>query len=106
MSLCCGQMGMSVADFNEVTLRDIWARHRGWTELERYREREAWRRDRFFAALLLQPHSKKRIAPEQLVRLDDEVTERVVLSEAQQQHLYDVLDALDEMSEVKWEKAF
>lgn len=60
---------MSVDDFCGCTFDEFEAIHKTWRELEDNRERSNWERTRILAAISVQPHTRKRITPRQLIPL-------------------------------------
>lgn len=96
MALCVGQMGMKLPDFYDATLREIAAVHRGFLDLEKSRDTANWVRDRHFAAILLQPHSKRKVRPQDLAALDIDEPEKPVVSDEQRKRLFDMLMQADD----------
>ncbi|MBR1436126.1 MAG: hypothetical protein IJ584_13570 [Bacteroidales bacterium] len=64
-------MGLSPEEFGNLTPEELGAISKGWAENRRITERQAWERTRMLAALLLQPYSKKKLKPEDVMTLDE-----------------------------------
>lgn len=69
MGLAIGCFGMSMADFCNCDFDEFESISKSWHEMTEYREREEWERMRILAAICIQPHTKKRITPKQLIRM-------------------------------------
>lgn len=67
--MAVGCAGMGVADFCLCTPREFAAILRAWREEREGRERAAWERMRLLAAITVQPHCKKKVAPARLLPL-------------------------------------
>ena len=59
---------MSVDDFCQCTPLEFQAVYEGWAEAEKRRERAAWERTRLLCTTMLQPYSKKRLEPQDVMR--------------------------------------
>ena len=66
MGMALGCMGMSLRDFLSLYIEEFEACVRAWNEREDTRERMAWERTRTAAAIVAQPHCKKRLTPRML----------------------------------------
>jgi hypothetical protein len=71
-----GQMGMTEAEWHEANPEYWHHRVKGWRKQQFDTERAAWNRTRWMAAVLLQPWSKKSIAPLDLLIFPDELEDR------------------------------
>ena len=58
---------MTTAVFYDLTPREWSNLVRGWSEKENRREQGAWERVRWQTAVLINPHTKKRIKPKDLM---------------------------------------
>lgn len=61
-------MGMSVDDFCRCTPLEFRAVYESWAEAEQRRERAAWERARLQCTCMLQPYSKKRLEPQDVLK--------------------------------------
>lgn len=61
-------MGMSVDDFCRCTPLEFQAVYKGWAETEQRRERAAWERTRMMCTTMLQPYSRKRLEPQDVLK--------------------------------------
>lgn len=60
---------MSFDDFCKCTLDELGDICNAWNEMQENRHRDAWERARTVAAIVIQPHVKKRMIPQQLMPL-------------------------------------
>lgn len=72
---------MTEEQFWDSTPRSFHHRITGFYELENQRNRQAWERTRWLAAILLQPHARKgkTIRPTDLLKFQDESTTTTTL---------------------------
>ena len=68
LGMAVGRIGMSVDDFCRCTPLEFSAIAQGWNEGEQQRERSAWERTRMLCTTMLQPYSKKRLEPQDVMR--------------------------------------
>lgn len=68
--MAVGCIGMSVDDFCQCTPLEFQAVYEGWAEAEKRRERAAWERTRLLCTTMLQPYSKKRLEPQDVMRFE------------------------------------
>lgn len=68
LGMAVGRIGMSVDDFCRCTPLEFSAIAQGWNEGEQLRERSAWERTRMLCTTMLQPYSKKRLEPQDVMR--------------------------------------
>ena len=61
-------MGMSVQDFCSMTPDEFRAAHRSWTEREESHMRSGWEMTRTISMFFLQPYSKKRLNPSDVMK--------------------------------------
>lgn len=61
---------MSVDDFCQCTPPEFQAVHDGWAEARQRRERAAWERTRMQCTCMLQPYSKHRLEPRNVMQFD------------------------------------
>jgi hypothetical protein len=59
---------MSVDDFCQCTPLEFQAVYQAWADAEQRRERSAWERTRMLCTTMLQPYSKKRLEPQDVMR--------------------------------------
>ncbi|MDE6498189.1 MAG: hypothetical protein K2L21_05975 [Muribaculaceae bacterium] len=62
-------MGMSFGDFCACTIDELESIVKAWHDMDEARNRDAWERARLMAAIIIQPHLKKKITPRQLLPL-------------------------------------
>lgn len=58
---------MSFDDFCKCTLDELDDICKAWNEMQESRHRDAWERARTVATLIVQPHIKKKMTPQQLM---------------------------------------
>ncbi len=63
-----GAMGMGLADFCSMTPEEFRQAHRAWLETEESRMRGNWEMTRTLSAFVLQPWSKKRLKPSDVLK--------------------------------------
>ena len=63
-----GCIGMTVDDFCQCTPLEFSAVYESWAENEKRRERAAWERTRLQCTTMLQPHSKKTLKPQDVLK--------------------------------------
>lgn len=61
-------MGMCLADFCSMTLEVFRQAHGAWLEAEESRVRHGWEMARTLSAFILQPWSKKRLKPSDVLK--------------------------------------
>lgn len=61
---------MSVSDFCRCTPLEFRAIHEAWADNERRRERGAWERTRMQCTTMLQPYSRHKLNPEDVLRFE------------------------------------
>ena len=66
--LALGRLGMSFDDFCRCTPGEFRAALEAFREESEARERAAWDRARFTAACILQPHTRRRLRPQDVAR--------------------------------------
>ena len=59
---------MSADDFCQCTPLEFQAVYQAWADAEQRRERAAWERTRMLCTTMLQPYSKKRLEPQDVMR--------------------------------------
>ena len=59
---------MTVDDFCRCTPLEFSKVYEGWAEAEQRRERAAWERTRLLCTTMLQPYSKNRLEPQDVMR--------------------------------------
>jgi hypothetical protein len=59
---------MSVDDFCQCTPLEFQAVYQAWADAEQRRERADWERTRLLCTTMLQPYSKKRLEPQDVMR--------------------------------------
>lgn len=60
---------MSYDDFCKCTFEEFESICKAWREMTETQNRDAWERARTIAAIIIQPHLKKKITPRQLLPL-------------------------------------
>ena len=73
---------MSFDDFCKCTFEEFESICRSWREMTDSLERDAWERSRTMAAIIIQPHVKKKITPRQLLPLPWDKKKAIPRSEA------------------------
>lgn len=68
LGMAVGRIGMSVDDFCRCTPLEFSAIAQGWNEGEQQRERSAWERTRLLCTTMLQPYSRRRLDPQDVMR--------------------------------------
>ena len=66
--MAVGAMGMGLADFCSMTPEEFRQAHRAWMETEESRMRSGWEMARTLSAFILQPWSKKRLQPSDVLK--------------------------------------
>lgn len=69
LGLATGCVGMSLDDFCRCTPSEFRAVHQAWADREQTRMRAEWERTRLTCTCLLQPWSKRRITPKDVLPL-------------------------------------
>lgn len=69
MGIAVGCIGMSHDDFCKCTFGEFESICKAWREMTEGQNRDAWERARTVAAIVIQPHVKKKISPRQLLPL-------------------------------------
>ena len=67
-------MGISPDNFASLTPDEFGEIVKARTEREKMLERSEWERTRTLATLLLQPYSKKKLKPDDILRLESDKT--------------------------------
>lgn len=62
-------MGLAPEVFEDMSIEEFTLANRAWQDLEEQRLRGEWERIRMAAAILIQPHIKRKITPEKLLPL-------------------------------------
>ena len=70
LGMAVGCIGMSVDDFCRCTPLEFRAIHEAWADNERRKERGAWERTRMQCTTMLQPYSRHRLDPEDVLRFE------------------------------------
>lgn len=68
MGTAVGCIGMSVDDFCRCTPLEFSKVYEGWAEAEQRRERAAWERTRMQCTCMLQPYSRHKLKPQDVMR--------------------------------------
>ena len=82
-----GCIGLSLDDFCRCTPAEFSAIHQCWADNERRKERGAWERTRMQCTTMLQPYSRHRLDPEDVLRFEwdgdhgDDDTEKLTAKE-------------------------
>lgn len=62
-------MGLAPEVFEDMSIEEFTLANRAWQDLEEQRLRGEWERIRMAAAILIQPHIRRKITPEKLLPL-------------------------------------
>ena len=73
--MAVGAIGMSVEDFCRCTPAEFQAVAEAWGKAEERRERAEWERTRMQCVCMLQPYSRNRLDPKEVLRFKWEETE-------------------------------
>ena len=65
--MAVGCIGMTVDDFCRCTPLEFKAVYDGWMESEQRRERAAWERTRMQCTTMLQPYSRRKLDPQDVL---------------------------------------
>lgn len=76
LGVAVGAMGMNLADFCSMTPEEFRQAHGAWLEAEESRVRSGWEMARTLSAFILQPWSKKRLKPSDVLKFPWDTTER------------------------------
>lgn len=68
LGMAVGRIGMSIDDFCRCTPLEFSAIAESWNEGEQQRERAAWERARLQCTCMLQPYSKKKLKPQDVLQ--------------------------------------
>lgn len=68
LGVAVGAMGMNLADFCSMTPEEFRQAHGAWLEAEESRMRSGWEMARTLSAFILQPWSKKRLKPSDVLK--------------------------------------
>ena len=68
--MAVGRIDMSLDDFCRCTPLEFSAIAEGWNEGEQARQRAAWERARLQCTCMLQPYSKKRLEPQDVLKFE------------------------------------
>ena len=66
--MAVGAMGMNLADFCSMTPEEFRQAHGAWLEAEESKMRSGWEMARTLSAFILQPWSKKRLKPSDVLK--------------------------------------
>lgn len=69
MGIAIGNIGMLMDDFLKVDVDEFRAIYAAWNEREEMREQAAWERARLIATICVQPYSKRRLSPKDVLPL-------------------------------------
>lgn len=99
MGIAIGNIGMLLDDFLRLEIEDFRAVYAVWCEHETMKERTAWERTRTLAAVCIQPYSKKRLIPKDIISFPwdnqkKEVSSEIVNKEAAKKRLTSLLDKI------------
>lgn len=70
MQIGLGQLRLSPSAFYSMTVKEFTAAMRGAWDLEQRGYQQQWAQTRWLATLLLQPHSKRKLQPLDLIRFE------------------------------------
>lgn len=84
MQIGLGQLRLSPSAFYEITVQEIVAAMHGAAEVEERAYQQQWTQTRWLASLLLQPHTKNKIKPQDLCTFPWENTEKLKQSQNKQ----------------------
>ena len=76
MCVAVGCIGLTLPDFCALTPSEFSAAHRQWMEAQEAREQGAWERTRLLATFAVQPYSKKKLKPTDLLTFPWEQPEK------------------------------
>ena len=65
-----GQLGLTPSSLYAMTFAEFGNAMRGLHEIEELRQRAEWERTRWLACLLLNPHTKRRLKPQDLAEFE------------------------------------
>ena len=68
LGVAVGAMGMNLPDFCSMTPEEFRQAHGAWLEAEESRVRHGWEMARTLSAFILQPWSKKRLKPSDVLK--------------------------------------
>lgn len=68
ISLGCGILGFCFSEVLDFTLRELALMKEAREKVDYNKERGEWERSRWMAALIMQPHLKKRLSPQDICR--------------------------------------
>lgn len=80
--MAVGCIGMSHDDFCKCTFDEFESICKTWREMTDGQSRDAWERTRTIATIIIQPHVKKKITPQQLLPLPWDKEKQNIQSEA------------------------
>lgn len=98
-----GCIGMSVDDFCRCTPLEFSKVYECWAEGERRRERAAWERTRLECTTMLQPYSRHRLEPHDVMRFAWEASTGSATDESEQLSAKEIWARFEE---VKREQGF
>ena len=75
LGIAMGCMGMSMDDFCRCVPSEFYAAYDAWIEMREARERGAWERMRMQCLCSLQPYSKDKLSPQDIMRFPWELSE-------------------------------
>jgi hypothetical protein len=70
MGTAVGRIGMSIDDFCRCTPLEFSAIAEGWSEGEQHRHRAAWERTRMQCTCMLQPYSRHKLKPVDVMQFE------------------------------------
>ena len=73
--MAVGSIGMRLEDFCRCTPAEFRAIAEGWNDMEQNRERGEWERARMQCLCMIQPYSKEKLSPQDVMRFKWETEE-------------------------------
>jgi hypothetical protein len=70
LSIAVGVWGLSRNDFLDLTPFEFQQAHKAWLEVQTLQYRAQWEQTRWLAAVVVQPHAKRRLRPADLIRFN------------------------------------
>ena len=67
LGVALGEMHLSLGDFESLTLPEFEQARKAFLEVERLRERNEWERLSMLGVFVLQPYSKKKLRPSDIL---------------------------------------
>ena len=68
LGIAMGCIGMSMDDFFRCTPSEFYAAYEAWNEMQTSRERGRWERIRMQCLCSMQPYSKSKLTPQDIMR--------------------------------------